>query len=557
MMMLPTQPGTTNDGRELTAAQRGTLLEAIQRLGAPFDPESAQAGVIAGALRLTRAERAAIFRQEPERHRLTYVCGRNSNGDPLPEDAFHPLFNVVQDVVRLGHGLATDAWAATPLIQSDAVTGAVLVTGGKLTDEAAALLNAFAPHAAACLDTARRFARLNRQLALHENERAVLNLIENRLAEGLDVNQVLALTVEWAVRHTQARSGWIGLVHPEGHPRTVDVLARQGASGTRPLAQPEVRTDDDPVVRAGLEAEHSLAIAPASSVSPARIVAPLRYAGQLRALLVIERPTHAFSQASVSFLDRLTAVATLALETAQQRAAVRRAQAARADFVRTVTHEIRLPMTSIRGYADLLLANAAGPLTDQQRGFLSTISNNVARMAALVTDLSDIARIDSGRIKIDLHAVDVAAVIASTLSSLSKLSAPKRISVQVEAPVDLPSARCDPQRLAQVLIHLIGNAIRYSPEDSLVVVKVTALSTPSRLEITISDTGIGIAAEDQARLFTAFFRSDDPRVRQEPGWGLGLHLSNRLLEVLGGTLAVSSQLEQGTTATFTLPIDAL
>ncbi len=550
-MMLPTTPSSSATGSQLAL-----LLEVVQRLGAALDPDSAQAGVIAGAVQLTRAERAAIFRQEPERHTLVFVCGRSDTGDPLPEDAFLLEAPGARDAAALGQTLAAENWAATPLIQSDSVAGAVLVTGGALAEDAVQLLGAFAPHAAACLDASRRFARLGRQNTAHEHERATLQLLETRFAEGLTVEQILSTVVEWGVRQSQARSGWIGLVDQETHPPSVHVMARQGASGTRPLAQPELRAADDPVVVAGLKAERSQALAPASSVSPARVIVPIRYAQCTRGLLVVERPTHAFSNAAVAFLDRLAVLAALALEAAQQRAAVRRAQNARAEFVRTVTHEIRLPMTSIRGYADLLLAGAAGPVNDQQRSFLSTISNNVGRMAALVNDLSDVARIDSGRITIDLRAVDVPSVIASTLAGLSKLSEARRITLQVEAPVDVPPARSDPHRLGQVLNHLIGNAIRYSPDESVVTIKVSLLTAPGRIQIDVVDTGYGIAPEDQARLFTAFFRSEDPRVRQEPGWGLGLHLCSRLIQVLGGTLGLNSACDKGTTATFTLPIDA-
>ncbi len=552
-----TLPASPSPGADVpTTPQLALLLDVVQRLGAPLDPESAQASVIAGALRLTRAERAAIFRQDTERHALVFVCGRSEAGDALAEGEFRNEAAAARDAALLGHAVSGDSWAATPLIQSDSVSGAVLVTGGALSDDAAQLLGAFAPHASACLDTARRFARLARQIAAHEQERATLQLLETRYASALTIEQVLALTVEWAVRHAQARSGWIGLVDSSAEPAVVQVMARQGASGTRPLSQPERRASDDPVVAAGLKAERSLALAPASTVSPARLVVPIRFDQRLTALLVVERPAHAFSNSAVSFVDRLSALAALALDAAQQRLAVRRSQDARADFVRTVAHEIRLPMTSIRGYADLLLAGAAGPVNDQQRGFLHTISNNVGRMAALVTDLSDVARIDAGRIKIDLQAVDVPAVVASTLASLNKLSEAKSISVHVEAPVDLPPARSDNHRLSQVLTHLIGNALRYSPDSSSVTIRVTWLTAPGRIQIAVCDQGYGIAPEDQTRLFSAFFRSDDPRVRQEPGWGLGLHLSARLIQVLGGALSIDSAPDRGTTATFALPIDS-
>ncbi len=243
----------------------------------------------------------------------------------------------------------------------------------------------------------------------------------------------------------------------------------------------------------------------------------------------------------------------LAHETGKLRNAFNEAQEARADFVRTVSHELKLPMTSIKGYADLLASGAAGPVSDEQRNFLTTISTNTSRMAALVSDLSDLAKIESHRIRIDLKAVPVVAAVEAALAQLRKSLEARAQTVRIEASDDLPAARTDPARLNQILVHLLRNASLYSPEGTTLSVAVRAQT--DALAITVSDPGCGISVEDQAQLFTPFWRSDDPRVREHPGWGLGLHLCQQLLGLLGGQMSLVSSLNAGSAFTFTLPVD--
>ncbi|MGQ0600447.1 MAG: sensor histidine kinase, partial [Anaerolineales bacterium] len=190
----------------------------------------------------------------------------------------------------------------------------------------------------------------------------------------------------------------------------------------------------------------------------------------------------------------------------------------------------------------------------QQKQFLNTIRNNVERMAVLVSDLADLSRIESGRIKIELKEVDVAQAVQEAVKHVHSAVEAKGQSVEQRLAADLPRARTDPVRLGQVLMNLLSNANKYSPTGASII--IVADAKPPFVRITVSDTGIGIAPEDVQKLYTAFFRSDDPAVRQETGWGLGLHLSKRLVEVLGGELNARSEVGKGSTFTFTVPIDS-
>jgi signal transduction histidine kinase len=271
------------------------------------------------------------------------------------------------------------------------------------------------------------------------------------------------------------------------------------------------------------------------------------------ALIVVERPNHAFSSTSAEFIARLADHAAIAIENARLYAALKRANDSKSEFVRTVSHELKLPMTSIKGYTDLVLFGVAGPLTDQQKQFLGIIRANVERMAVLVSDLSDISRIEAGRIKIELRGVDLAATAQEAAASFKAQLDAKRQQLLVNLPADLPRARTDPSRLMQILTNLLSNASKYSAADTTIT--LSAEAAPPFLHIHVADNGYGISPADQGKLFTAFFRSEEPRIRQEPGWGLGLHLTKRLVEVLGGEITAQSTLGQGSTFSFTLPID--
>lgn len=231
--------------------------------------------------------------------------------------------------------------------------------------------------------------------------------------------------------------------------------------------------------------------------------------------------------------------------------AVRQAQEERNQFISHVTHELRLPMTSIKGYTDLLRQGLAGPLNEQQLSFLNTIRNNVERMSALLSDLSDISRIDGGRLKLDLGKVEIKECAAAALDSLHLIQEQKRQKITIHLPAGLPLAWADPNRVVQILTCLLRNGIMYTPEAG----EITILASPEqdKIHIQVKDTGIGINLEDQARLFSPFFRSDEPVIRDQHGWGLSLHLCARLVQMMGGKMGADSAPGSGSTFWFTLP----
>jgi signal transduction histidine kinase len=221
-------------------------------------------------------------------------------------------------------------------------------------------------------------------------------------------------------------------------------------------------------------------------------------------------------------------------------------------FVSHVSHELRVPMTSILGYTDLLRKGIVGTINEQQLAFLTVIRNNVERMATLISDLSDLSKAEGGSLRLETAEVSLKPVIEDVARNLQPLITEKSQVFEIDQPGDLPAVYADPKRLSQVLARLLNNASRYTPEKGKILLRVSHQSPSLRFDVL--DTGIGISPEDQARLFSQFFRSEHAYVREQSGWGLSLSIVKVLVEQMGGAVGVSSTLEKGSEFWFTLPI---
>lgn len=228
------------------------------------------------------------------------------------------------------------------------------------------------------------------------------------------------------------------------------------------------------------------------------------------------------------------------------------ANKSKSEFVSVVSHELKLPMTSIKGYSDLMLAGATGPLNENQITFLTTVRNNVNRMATLVSDLTDISRIESGNIRIEPRSVPVWDVVDEVVNLTRTQIDQKNQIVSLDIPERLPKIWCDRNRFSQILTNLVSNANKYTPEGG--VVHVQAMQVDGMIQMSVQDNGLGMAPEDQEKLFSKFFRSADDKVREAPGTGLGLSITKNLIELQGGKIWFESEFRKGTTFYFTMPI---
>ncbi len=225
------------------------------------------------------------------------------------------------------------------------------------------------------------------------------------------------------------------------------------------------------------------------------------------------------------------------------------------DFVSSVYHELSTPITTIQGYVALLLNYQVGPLTDRQRRFLEITHDSVQRLMRLVGDLSDISRIETGRLTIYPEPLFLPRVVEQTVNSLADRIESKGLQLQIDLSPDAAVVRGDPQRVVQILTNLLSNACRYTPAGGRIT--IASGRRDGAAEITVSDTGIGIHKEEISRIFERFYRSDDPRVQEQSGTGLGLAITKSLVELHGGQVWVKSEVGKGSTFGFTLPLASL
>jgi signal transduction histidine kinase len=224
----------------------------------------------------------------------------------------------------------------------------------------------------------------------------------------------------------------------------------------------------------------------------------------------------------------------------------------RAQFLAVVSHEMRTPLTSIISFSELLRSESGGLSPDGLR-FLGIIERNADRLLRLINDLLMLNRLEAGGVPLELTQVSLPGIAVETVKSAAPMAAKSGVTIHLDAG-EGPQVFADPRRVTQVLDNLIGNAIKFSHVDGLVRVRLRYLRGTWRIDV--SDTGIGIPADEAARLFGAFVRGSNARSAGLPGTGLGLAIVKSLVEMHGGHVKVESVLNEGTTFSVFLPVRA-
>ncbi|RLC66663.1 MAG: hypothetical protein DRI48_04155, partial [Chloroflexi bacterium] len=477
----------------------------------------------------------------------------------------------------LDEDFVTHSLIAVPMVSRGRVIGVIELLnrrdGVPFDEDDERLLTAFATNAAVSIENARLFTQTDQALAARVEELSMMQRIDRELNATLDYNRVMDLTLEWALRMTEADAGLVAVnVETEDGGRELRFLANRGYPEDVVAAyEEELRLLDHGIVRRVVQSgEAELVDVAASDARPATIMpgmvaqlaVPIRREEQIIAAIVLESSQPGcLEQESLECVTRLADHAAIAIENARLFQQVRRANDAKTEFISFVSHELKQPMTSIRGYTDLLVKGAVGELNEAQRGFLDTIRSNVDRMGALVSSLLDISRIESGRVRLEIRSVSLEQVIEDALQAFRAQIEAKQQSLKVEISTGLPLVRGDRDRLVQILTNLLSNAHKYTPAGGRIEVQAGTWSAGQDgagedgfVVCSVTDTGIGMSVEDQERLFTKYFRSDDPSVRSETGTGLGLVITKSLVELQGGEIWVESELGRGSSFAFTIPV---
>jgi len=229
---------------------------------------------------------------------------------------------------------------------------------------------------------------------------------------------------------------------------------------------------------------------------------------------------------------------------------LRRLEHVRTEFVANVSHELRTPLTAIQGYLETLLGGALDE-PEHARRFLEIAFRHTERLGRLLNDLTDLSNIELGKVSLRLAATPLAPVVDSVLAIIAAKAREGGVTLAAAVPAGLSGA-ADHDRLAQILINLVDNAVKYTPTGGAVTVRARPLG--DHVEIAVSDTGVGIPRADLPRITERFYRVDKARSRELGGTGLGLAIVKHLVLAHGGDLAIESEEGQGTTVRVTLPV---
>ncbi len=225
---------------------------------------------------------------------------------------------------------------------------------------------------------------------------------------------------------------------------------------------------------------------------------------------------------------------------------------AKDEFISMASHQLRTPLTTIKGYLSMILEGDAGRVTPMQKEFLEYAFAGSERMVNLISDLLNVSRLSAGRFIIQPKATDILLMVRDEIRQLDSHAAAKNLKLQLEAPEQMPLANIDEGKTRQVVMNFIDNAIYYTQSGS-VTVAVTPLEHSFRLEV--RDTGIGVPKDAQKHLFTKFFRADNAQGVRPDGTGLGLYLAKRVVEDQGGTIIFKSVVGEGSVFGFELPYE--
>ncbi|MCI0611333.1 MAG: GAF domain-containing protein [Anaerolineae bacterium] len=572
---------------EKRAHQLSTLNEITRQLTSTLEQEPLLQNILENAVNILNCEAGTLFLMDEPTGDLIFrvtvgPVATNLLGQRLPAGA-----GIVGRAVQLrspviendaqhsnAHSGGTDrktgflsrSLLAVPMQIKDRVLGVIEVINRKdglpFVEDDQNLLTAFAGQAAVAIENARLLALTDQELTEKVEELQVMGRIVRELNASLEVDRAMRTTLEWAMRRSNAEAGLIGMIEEENlrlmAQQGYDEILTQEEDLRLPLELPAIRS----AIESGQPNQVSLVSNGAKGILPSahtQIIIPIRREAQVIGLLLLESTSD--SQGNLSFLNQLSDSAAIAIANAQLYDEVQRANLAKSDFVSFVAHELKNPMTSIKGYTELLAAGSVGTINEMQTNFLGTIRANVERMSALVSDLNDNAKIEVGRLRLDYKPVDVPDIVDEVVRSTKRQVEDKRQDVELRLPEQLPQVWADRIRVGQVLTNLVSNAHKYTPEGGRILVGAEATrnqwdpeGAKQVVHLWVKDNGIGISIEDQAKIFQKFFRSDDSKAREAPGTGLGLNITKNLVEMQGGRIWFDSEFRRGTTFHFTVPI---
>ena len=275
-------------------------------------------------------------------------------------------------------------------------------------------------------------------------------------------------------------------------------------------------------------------------------------------LVVRRRAPGKFTKETVDLLQNFATQSALAIQNARLFREIEEkgreleiASKHKSEFLANMSHELRTPMNAILGYTELILDNIYGDVPEKIQEVLERLQENGRHLLGLINQVLDLSKIEAGRLTLSLNDYSMREVVQTVFTTAEPLAAEKNLALKVTVPSDLEPGKGDEQRIAQVLLNLVGNAIKFT-EKGEVRVEVTASN--GMFLVSVSDTGPGLSEADQEKIFEEFHQADSSSTREKGGTGLGLSIAKRIIEMHGGRIWVESSLGKGSTFRFTLPV---
>jgi signal transduction histidine kinase len=573
------------------------VLEVISR--SAFDLQGVFEAVAESSVRLCGADRAFIWRFDGELLRMVVAFNspqaltdfisqnpvRPSRGGAVARAALERRPVHIPDVLadpEYTYGSkeveAIRTVLGVPILKGDELLGAMTIYHLKgvrpFTDRQIALVETFADQAAIVIDNFRLLDKLRHrtdELGRSVSELQALGEVSQAVNSTLDLETVLSTIVAKAVQLSGTEAG--AIYGYDGQWREFRLRATYGMDQAliEALTQRHIGFDDPNVVEIFTHREPTqvadLREEPASELNKlamhagyrARMVAPLLRGEDIVGMLVVRRRTPGvFGKNIVDIIKTFAEQSALAIQNARlfheiddKSRLLEVASQHKSQFLANMSHELRTPLNAILGYTELMTDGAYGEPSEKMLGVLKRLEANGRHLLGLINVVLDLSKIEAGQLVLELSDYSIHDIAQTVRSTLEPLAADKKLGFKIEIVPQLPSGRGDGRRLTQVLINLVGNAIKFTDVGE---VAITAEANNGSFHVSVRDTGPGISAADQAKLFQQFQQADNAITRKKGGTGLGLAISKRIVEMHGGKIWVESQPGQGSTFAFTLPV---
>ena len=470
----------------------------------------------------------------------------------------------------------------TPLMRKGEPIGAIVIRRdavGPFSDKQVELLKTFADQAVIAIENVRLFQELQtrtRDLARSVEELKALGEVGRTVSSTLDLETVLSTIVSQASRLSGTDGGAIYEYDEETEEfrlratqnlamdfvellRSIRIRKGEGAVGQMAVTLEPTQIPDielDPMYQSRIrdaalrEGYHALLAIPL-----------LREQQIIGALIVNRKAPGEFAPDVIELLRTFAAQSALAIQNAglfqeleEKSRQLEVADRHKSEFLASMSHELRTPLNAVIGFSEVLLDRMFGELTPKQEEYLQDILTSGRHLLSLINDILDLAKIEAGRMELEVTDFHLPQAIENAITLIRERAGRRSIALEVQIDPRLGEIKGDERKVKQVLLNLLSNAIKFTPEGGQVGIQ--AALADGFAEISVTDTGVGIAPEDHEAVFEEFRQVGSDYAKKHEGTGLGLTLSRRFVELHGGKIWVKSQLGQGATFTFTLPVTA-